>query len=949
MDAQLHTSHPWLLGAALAASVLVLAHAQEGGLQRSTFLVGDVLVVWQAGRGTSVTSRGIPLFAPNASEFVVHHAWQDVYYRTENGHPEATLTEGAEEPALTIRDRAEHFAVEKRVIAHKDGTVRLEYTYELLDPESAELQGLFGIGKQWLHDAKYRVVAGGTERDGELKCPDAGRTDPFANATEQTFTTDFGTLTLTAQRGLNLYCTPQGGAVWWSQALKKGEKYTQTIEARLKPGPAAETGLALGGLKWPDRVRNGRVPFALQLAKTPGGSARVRVHAELATGSAKSVGEPVEAALTDTPTEVRCEATVDGKGRFPFAVVVVDAADGKERLRLAPLEVTSALLLRVLPRLSLYTSEKTADVVCDVADDVDLAGLTVRLTGEGVPEVTRSVAARRTALPVALDGLTAGVHALTCSVLRGEEVLAESPVQLRTAPPKTNEVKIDNLSRGLIVDGLPFIPFGYYTYYPLKEGVMDEEVVHGFNLFSPYHGGPHASDALQPIVEYLDRCAALGMKVNYHLMWSNRLEMTAEQWAALQTEIETIRDHPALLSWYIADEPAADRISHLEKVYQLVKELDPYHPVTVVFCQGADHARQFVGTMDIVMADPYPIPQGAVTAVNGIADALNDAFDFSKPLWIVPQCFGGGEWWRREPTAAEQRVMTYLALIHGATGIQYFIRSPRLSFPKSPIMWAECGTLALETAELTPALLSVEPQPEVKCSLPTVHVCACRDRGIVTLLAVNTENRPQTVRLELSGVDFTGDAEVLFEDRKVQVTAGAIEEPIDAFGRRAYAIAVGPLPTGDLSLDPDNLTVNPSYEQQPSVGTADGCYASIPPGATFFVDSRVARHGRHSLRLTAPTAHATPSLSPFPVSLKAGQEYHVSLWAKAKTAGVKLDLSLGKLREEQYALTTEWQEYSFDVKPEADMRRAGAGIALGSAGVAWVDLFQVVPVGTGVK
>jgi len=220
------------------------------------------------------------------------------------------------------------------------------------------------------------------------------------------------------------------------------------------------------------------------------------------------------------------------------------------------------------------------------------------------------------------------------------------------------------------------------------------------------------------------------------------------------------------------------------------------------------------------------------------------------------------------------------------------------------------------------------------------ELLACIDQALRLL----PKDRPQAVRLTLTGVDYSGGADVLFEDRKVIVRSGVIEEPIDAYGTRAYALPVGPLPEDDLKVDPKNLTVNPSYEWQPSVGTPAGCYAGIPPGATFAVDSRVARHGRHSLRLRAPTDDAKPSISPFPVSLQAGKQYRVSLWAKAVTEGLKLNVSLGKLGSKLCELTTQWTEYSFTVTPEADLRRAGASIGLNSAGVAWVDLFQIVPV-----
>ncbi len=87
--------------------------------------------------------------------------------------------------------------------------------------------------------------------------------------------------------------------------------------------------------------------------------------------------------------------------------------------------------------------------------------------------------------------------------------------------------------------------------------------------------------------------------------------------------------------------------------------------------------------MDIAMTDPYPIPQGKVAEVATFAEILRNAFWLEKPVWIVPQSFGGNEWWQREPDPREIRAMTYLSIIHGATGIQYFIRSGPNVFPKS--------------------------------------------------------------------------------------------------------------------------------------------------------------------------------------------------------------------------------------------------------------------------
>ena len=61
--------------------------------------------------------------------------------------------------------------------------------------------------------------------------------------------------------------------------------------------------------------------------------------------------------------------------------------------------------------------------------------------------------------------------------------------------------------------------------------------------------------------------------------------MDEGKWELLRKEVEAFRYHPALLSWYTADEPGFGvDPAHLEKIYQFIRKLDPYHPVTVVFC-----------------------------------------------------------------------------------------------------------------------------------------------------------------------------------------------------------------------------------------------------------------------------------------------------------------------------------------------------------------------------
>src|ERR1019366_5996380 len=134
-----------------------------------------------------------------------------------------------------------------------------------------------------------------------------------------------------------------------------------------------------------------------------------------------------------------------------------------------------------------------------------------------------------------------------------------------------------------------------------------------FSMMSPYQDlhGPSADRHT-----YMDRCAALGMKVNYNLTTFSGGGSGANLSAAdkakrelLKKEILEFKDHPALLSWYLADEPDGQGISPaaLEEEYQEVHQLDPYHPVLMVF-NTKDLAPKYRNGLDVAMADPYPVP-----------------------------------------------------------------------------------------------------------------------------------------------------------------------------------------------------------------------------------------------------------------------------------------------------------------------------------------------------
>lgn len=567
-----------------------------------------------------------------------------------------------------------------------------------------------------------------------------------------------------------------------------------------------------------------------------------------------------------------------------------------------------------------------------------------------------------------------GRHTLKCRFKAAGKVVTEIPVEVVVLRPRANAVKIDRFTGGLIVNDLPYFPCGFYCYSPVQPTLPEEEAVKGFNMMSPYQ--QNTPGGLAQRRAYMDRCAALGMKVHYQLLsiaggggvYGAEADEAAAKQAQLKAEIREFRDHPALLAWYIADEPSAKDVSpeHLIRTRALIRSLDPYHPVTVVFMYTKS-VREYAEAMDIVMVDKYPVPVQPVTKVADFTRELVGAFRYEKPVWFVPQAFGGHEWWPREPTAQEERVMAYLPLVHGATGLQFFIRHGLNGFPKSTSAWAECGRVALELAELTPDLLSGEPRPIVSNSPGSVHTRAWRRQGLVTAVAVNAVNEPTAVELRVRGVDYTGKAELPFENRTVQVANGVIKDIMDGYGTRVYRLPVGPEPESPVQLLKASKVKNPSFEANPSVGTPAGCYARVGDGrgATYFVDSRVALHGRHSLRMTTPVYGEGCTLRFFPFELKKGEAFYVSIWAKADPLRFPrklrsfldflewflstriptdmypaFELSLNGEHAQAFQLSGEWREYVLTGVAEKDYKRASVHLAFEQPGVAWFDALQ---------
>jgi hypothetical protein len=631
---------------------------------------------------------------------------------------------------------------------------------------------------------------------------------------------------------------------------------------------------------------------------------------------------------------------------------------------------------KIYSRLSFYSFEKKGEFLLHIPPNHMQSSLAITITVEDKIIASWKGKPGRSILriPFAID-IAPSVYKATAriSVISGSQITYLAATELTILLHKPNEVKTDRLTGGLIVNERQFFPFGFYCYSPVSPNLPEEEVIRGFNMISPYQ--TILPETMKDRRAYMDRCAQIGMKVHYNLLSlsggggvdSKIKGLSAEEKKVrLKEEIKAFMNHPALLAWYISDEPNGYKIppETLESVYRLIREIDPWHPVSMVFMAPFLSSKKYAKALDIVMADPYPVPNHPIGLTGDVTSQLKTEYTGKKPVWLVLQTFGGGEWWEREPSLQEMRSMTWQSLISGATGIQYFVRQGLNYFPKSVAAWSECGRMALEVSELTPWLLSDEEALPVESSSKNIIVTSRVHDGQLMVMAVNKINEPLGVTFRIRGIS-NSKARLIFENRTLSVSGGLISDHIAPFGSQVYLIDIKP-GKNSLNEESENLLRDPGFEDISSPGVPSACYARPggDGGATYFLDSREHHEGNHSVRLFTPGKDKGVTLRLFPFKVNAGSSYAISVWAKsdpeqrislatnpdsARLYDINhnpqyVEIDLGAFGKARFIPDKEWRRYMTFINIPCDTLkqfRTNLIIKMPGQGVVWIDDMKV--------
>lgn len=335
----------------------------------------------------------------------------------------------------------------------------------------------------------------------------------------------------------------------------------------------------------------------------------------------------------------------------------------------------------------------------------------------------------------------------------------------RGEPVTAATVRIDDRGRFLL-DGEPYLQHSLGLEFVSDPAILDFVADAGFrDVCIQIHPGVSTAE----LVSYAERCAAVGLRLIPWLDGRISRDVFAEH-------IRALKNQPAVLCWYVYDEPSGDRFAEADARVALAKELDPSRPAFVNYLPN--HLTDQTG--DIYSTDVYPIPHGSVMDAIRAVSTMRGAAG-AKPVWMWLQGTGYAYWMDREPTPRELSCMVYGSLLVGARGIYYFAQVPR-----SKACWEEMRALLVEVSALAPALGSLDPAPVVTADGNGLLYGAFREGPRVTVLAVNTTATALTATFTCAGAE--GPLEVLFEDRTVTAVGGRWSDDFGPFERRVYRI-----------------------------------------------------------------------------------------------------------------------------------------------------------------
>lgn len=436
-----------------------------------------------------------------------------------------------------------------------------------------------------------------------------------------------------------------------------------------------------------------------------------------------------------------------------------------------------------------------------IADDHDLATADVVATVNGEPaRITRAEVTRKdggdysvTVQVRPAQTWARGLNKVTVTATDAAGNVGSGTI-FRTwceAMPRT----VWTTHQGIEVDGQRKFPFGMYGILSEHVPTMEEA---GFDLVHNYSWD--GAGSLASAIEYLDTVHAHGMQafmgLDRKMLQAGNEEFVAERVGALMS-------HPGLLCWYLYDEP--DLLHQyvspewMERFYRLIKALDPFHPV-VVTCAGDAPVGQYKDSFDVHWTQVY----GATSFVASRIPRHRALMKPDWPLAAILHCYdraqtgladAGTEFDpdKFQPDARVLRANAFMAVAKESSGLLWWWwgqGSPRyMTIAQVPWAWDALKQVVADIRSLEPILVA-DGTDQTWIETPEegfeVHFREKRTANGTLIIAVNRDDKPCRVTFRPRTIPADCRLAVLFEDRQVAVSDGAITEEFEGLGVHVY-------------------------------------------------------------------------------------------------------------------------------------------------------------------
>lgn len=259
------------------------------------------------------------------------------------------------------------------------------------------------------------------------------------------------------------------------------------------------------------------------------------------------------------------------------------------------------------------------------------------------------------------------------------------------------------------------------------------------------------------------------------------------RWDRLRSLVREVKDDPSTFGYFLFDElpdhyGTGMNYSDWEQARLEIKAIDPIHPVFPNVYRGTPGglcASTYFS--DVLMIDDYTVYDSS-SDISRLAENIdglaNCTANQGKPIIAIFQAYSGGR--RPLPTPKQIRAQAYLSVVHGATGLWYFLlHSPwawlganstpwnqpasdtngisgGINYVVTPSHWAEAKKINSEIMTYKSIIMSptaTDSYNYYKNGKGIIHTLLKNGgkAGIRYLFAVNVNNESATSKIEFPG------------------------------------------------------------------------------------------------------------------------------------------------------------------------------------------------------